>query len=72
METFVGIFFTVDIVINFNTAFYHGGVVISSRREIALNYFKFWFWIDLIATIPYQTLLDIVNGEQLFMKSCAN
>lgn len=67
---FIGVFFFLDIMINFNTAYYSGGVVISSRREIAKNYLKWWFWIDLTATIPYQTVVDLANGKDIFTDQC--
>ena len=27
--------------------------IVTDRYLIMINYFKFWFWIDLFSTIPY-------------------
>jgi hypothetical protein len=45
--------FIVDIILNFNTAFYRAGNKVGNRRSIACEYLKFWFWLDLIASFPY-------------------
>lgn len=39
--------FSIDILINFNTAFQLKGQYVEDRRLIALEYLKLWFWIDL-------------------------
>jgi hyperpolarization activated cyclic nucleotide-gated potassium channel 2 len=39
--------FSTDIIINFNTAYQYKGAYVLGRKQIALNYFKLWFWIDL-------------------------
>jgi hyperpolarization activated cyclic nucleotide-gated potassium channel 2 len=45
--------FLIDIGVNFNTAFYKMGIYVTARCEIAKNYLKFWFWLDFIASFPY-------------------
>ena len=49
-----------DIIISFNTSYMTAGEFVRDRKRIAVNYLKFWFWIDLITTIPYDTILDLV------------
>ena len=39
--------FSLDMLINFNTAFIDKGEIIDDRKIIAKDYFKLWFWIDL-------------------------
>mmetsp|Transcript_56708 Transcript_56708/g.130383 ORF Transcript_56708/g.130383 Transcript_56708/m.130383 type:complete len:571 (+) Transcript_56708:1460-3172(+) len=62
-------FFSLDLLLNFNTAYeeWEGSdtVVITSRRRIAARYLKGWFWLDLVATIPFDLVLS-VNGMELF------
>ena len=42
--------FGIDIFLNFLTAYYNSkGELVASFSKIALNYMKFWFWIDLLA-----------------------
>jgi len=54
----VNVFFMVDILVNFNTAFFKESQVISSRVEIAKEYLKRDFWLDIITSIPFQNILD--------------
>lgn len=49
----IDICFMVDIIVQFNTAFYKRGTLIFSRWEIAKNYFWSWFLIDFVASFPY-------------------
>jgi len=58
----ITIFFTVDIVLNFQTGFIQGDRTIMHRRAIAKNYFAFWFWVDLVATVPFDLILASVGG----------
>ena len=39
--------FSLDMMINFNTAIVDKGEIIDDRKIIAREYFKLWFWIDL-------------------------
>ena len=49
--------FLTDLIINFNTAFYkytnERSQLVTSRSQIAKNYIKGWFWIDLISCLPF-------------------
>lgn len=47
------IFFSMDIILNFNTGYISERQMVSNRRMIAAQYMKFWFWIDLVATFPF-------------------
>jgi len=53
----VNVFFMIDILVNFNTAFFQQSKLITSRREIAKNYTKDWFWLDLITSVPFDQIL---------------
>ena len=44
--------FAFDIVLNFSTAFSRKGRLVLDHKLIAINYLKFWFIIDFIATFP--------------------
>jgi hyperpolarization activated cyclic nucleotide-gated potassium channel 2 len=67
IEYAVTAMFIADIFLNFNTGFYSRGMLIVSRRKIALNYLKFWFWLDFIASFPYdliiESFIDDKDGE---------
>lgn len=62
------IWFILDILMNFNTGFTnYGGTVDSSecvimdKVEIRKNYFSFWFWIDILASLPFDLYIDVFN-----------
>jgi Ion transport protein len=48
--------FTIDILLNFHTAYLHHGEHIYSHRKIARNYIKSWFFIDLLSTFPFGSM----------------
>ena len=55
----VDIFFTIDILVNFNTAILKDDEVndvIDDRKQIAIIYVKSWFLIDFISVIPFDFL----------------
>lgn len=47
------IVFSIDILLNFNTAYYNKGEIVTNRVKIAKNYAKFWLWIDSFSAIPF-------------------
>jgi len=49
LEYFLLFFFLMDVLFNFLTAFYdEDGVLVWNRGQIAMEYLKGWFWIDVI------------------------
>ena len=53
--------FLIDMMINFRTAFINDlGDEITCPKLIAINYLKFYFWMDLIATIPIDDLIALI------------
>ena len=36
---------------------------IEDRKEIAKKYLKFWFWIDLMVTLPYDVIVSRVDSD---------
>lgn len=54
LDLIISIGFMLDILVSFNTAFYIRGNLVLNRREIAKRYIKSWFFIDLIASFPYE------------------
>lgn len=62
----VEILFVADIVLNFRTTYVNRkGEVVSNSKSIAVNYVKGWFFIDLVAAIPFHLFYpsDVDNGE---------
>ena len=52
-EFMMNICFMIDILVSFNTGFYVKGELILNRTAIVKDYLKFWFWVDIIASLPY-------------------
>lgn len=48
-----------DIVLTFNSSFERNGVIIKDRRQIARRYLRGWFWLDLIANLPFLFLTGV-------------
>ncbi|KAG7368625.1 ion transport protein [Nitzschia inconspicua] len=56
--------FTTDIATNFNLAYTdQEDVVVTDRRMIIWNYFRGWFWIDLIAVFPFYIIILAARDE---------
>jgi CRP-like cAMP-binding protein len=55
------ILFAIDICMTFNTAVDdpQTDLLIVNRQTIALNYLSFWFWIDVVSTIPFDKLISL-------------
>ena len=48
--------FFFDIIINFFTPYYDNNTLVTQKSKIAKNYIKGWFFIDLVACIPFHML----------------
>jgi hyperpolarization activated cyclic nucleotide-gated potassium channel 2 len=56
--------FILDILVTFNTAVYINGNICYSYKNIALEYLKLWFWIDVSSSFPYDMLLNgVLTGS---------
>ena len=54
LEKMLTFLFAVDIAVNFNLAFYKDEQIVFERRQIAAEYLRKMFWIDLVGVIPFQ------------------
>lgn len=57
------VFFTMDIVLNFNTGYFHGSILILRRSMVVRNYLATWFLLDFIATFPWEEVITIFAGS---------
>lgn len=56
--------FIVDMIINFNLAFYdENDKIVYDRKAIARQYLRRMFWIDLIGVIPFYVIALEISGE---------
>mmetsp|Transcript_17614 Transcript_17614/g.27611 ORF Transcript_17614/g.27611 Transcript_17614/m.27611 type:complete len:612 (-) Transcript_17614:717-2552(-) len=56
-ESTIDLIFLVDIVLNFVTTYRKQDVLITNPKQIVLHYLRGYFFIDLIATIPFGYIL---------------
>ncbi|KAG7400295.1 hypothetical protein PHYBOEH_006235 [Phytophthora boehmeriae] len=61
-ESFLDIFFAIDIILTFNTAVEKDGSISYSRRLAAERYVRTWFAVDLIAAMPYKYMVPESNA----------
>lgn len=53
INNIVDSFFVMDMILNFNTAYFNEDfVLIDDRKEICKHYIKTWFLLDLLAIVP--------------------
>ena len=63
-EHFIDLFFFCDICLNFFTGYIdENNKLIMNHKQIAKHYLGLWFWIDLVATIPFETVLSIIGKD---------
>jgi CRP-like cAMP-binding protein len=53
LELILNLFFIADIMFNFRTPFLRKGQLVMDKREIAKHYIKTWFFVDFIASLPF-------------------
>jgi hypothetical protein len=65
LEIMIDVMFISDIFVNFNTGYYDKNVLIMKRSLIARQYIAFWFWLDLVSSIPFTWILAWSQGMTL-------
>lgn len=56
--------FFLDILVNFNSAYQNEMYeMIDDRKKIAKNYLFGWFFIDLLAVMPFNVILDWFTAD---------
>lgn len=61
----VTVWFTVDIVLSFITAYEKDGVLVTRPEKIAFHYLRTFFLIDLVATVPWEVLFDETSAGKI-------
>ncbi len=68
-EKVVDAWFWLDIALNFVTAFYHNGKLVTHPGEIIGHYFQSWFLIDFLGNLPFESMTAVgQRGERKFIK----
>lgn len=62
--------FSIDILVTFNSGIYIQGELYMKRTIIIKEYLKFWFWVDVLSTIPFDDILEMfVSKEKISASS---
>ncbi|XP_054749999.2 potassium voltage-gated channel subfamily H member 8-like [Lytechinus pictus] len=62
LDIIIEIIFIIDVAINFRTTYVSkSGKVVYEARAIGLNYLRSWFFIDLLAAVPFDILTQIFS-----------
>jgi len=58
-DNVIDLLFLIDILLTFRTTFINSaGNEIKDPRRICIEYLKGRFWVDLLATIPFDTIVN--------------
>ena len=55
--------FALDILVQFNLAFYDHDVMVYERKEIFKSYCRRMFWVDLVGVVPFETIALAASDE---------
>jgi hypothetical protein len=62
-DTAVDVMFLIDIVLNFHTSFVgDDGAIVFDLRQIRRTYFRSWFFVDLVTSLPYGVIGMMITG----------
>lgn len=66
-DLLVDIVFMTDLCMNFNVAYrpHPHADLVTNRSKIAVNYLRRWFWIDLVASVPFDKIALAFSKEQV-------
>ena len=62
VNTAMDCFFFVDIILNFCTGYWDDGHLEMDGRKIANHYIRGWFFLDVVATVPFDVILTLGVG----------
>ena len=72
IDFFIDTLFIVDIFLNFNTGFDDDGTVVMDAQIVRFHYFRTFFVIDLIASLPFDLLVfcfpDTHGDTRLYLR----
>ena len=64
LHLFITTFFSLDLILNFNTAYFYNGFMVVARKKIAKNYLKNNFFFDIMTAFIF--FIDYMLTDVLF------
>ena len=66
ITNFIDLTFFIDMIVIFNTAIYdEEGIIIDKRGNLACNYLKGWFTIDLVSIFPFEIVMELTTSNAM-------
>lgn len=62
------VWFALDIVLNFRTGYINHGTVVMDPKKIASNYLSTWFVVDVLGTLPFESLISAQVSSRKSLK----
>jgi len=71
LSVFMDVWFICDVFLNFRTGFVDHGATVMDTNKIAKHYFKSWFIIDFVASVPWEIFVgeDQATGSKTANKA---
>jgi len=60
--------FTVDLLVNFFTAYFDEQLLVVSRLHIAQHYVRTWFCVDFLSCFPFDSLMELSGAPTKLAK----
>lgn len=66
IDTLISTMFGIDILVQCNSCYYdlRKDIWIRDHKQVVKQYLSYWFWIDIITTIPWDRLVFLMNGKK--------
>jgi len=62
IQSIIDIFYILDVIISFRTTYYNRmGEIVLDKKLVRVKYFKTWFWPDVIASLPYSHIVNLIS-----------
>jgi hypothetical protein len=72
LKHFITAYYFIDILLNFNTGYYEKNELVIDRELIARKYLRLYFWIDMIATVPFEAMFVSDDAQEATNDSSNN
>ncbi|KAH9183833.1 hypothetical protein AeNC1_014189, partial [Aphanomyces euteiches] len=64
LETFLDVYFIMDMVLSFRTGHIACGEVVMEPKQVASHYLKTWFIVDLVSNFPFKVVMQNASNPK--------
>jgi hypothetical protein len=69
LDVAISICFVIDLLVNFRTAFFQAGKVVSDPKLIAKRYLRGWFTVDFLSALPLEAMLSFAGPAGVWIRA---